>query len=236
MALALRNGTAIQDIFLRDGRQVENVYNRLGNNLYSRPELPQISSFRSNPAHLLASVTGVANISLSWTVSNTISITIRNSSGTAIHTSTDDIGMVSIATPANDTFWTLEASNAEGTTTSRWNFYRSVEPVITLLTSRITQSVQNGITTVSVQLSCRIRSHPWLLTRISVSPELYGATSSQADRFFRYRTGDVQREGVVAQLHRVVRPEIIGTQTTYRVEATNSLTGTSGSASHTIIW
>ena len=236
MALRLGNGAVVQDVFLGNGAQVDHIYDRHGNILYSRPELPQISSFRSNPAHLLASVITVDNISLSWTVSGATSITIRNSSGAQIHTSTDDIGMFSIPTPPSDTFWTLTATNAEGSVTSRWNFYRSIPPVVSLLTSSITQSNPGGIATVSVELSCRIVSHPWSLTTVGIAPELYGATSHKANRFFQNRVGSSQREGVVAQLRRTIQAANIGQQTTFTVTATNSLTGTSGSASTTITW
>ena len=236
MAILLRDGLSLQDIFLRSGVQVDHVYDRQGIVLYSKPDLPQIHSFRSNPAHLLASVSNVPNISLSWTVTGATSVSIRDFAGGVIYTSTDDIGMHSIPTPASDIHWTLTATNSEGSATSRWEFYRSVNPVVSLLTSQITQSNPGGIATVSVELSCRIVSHPWSLTTVSIAPELYGATSHKANRFFQNRAGTTQREGVVAQLRRTIQPANIGQQTTFTVTAANSLTGTSGSASTTITW
>lgn len=204
--------------------------------VWSRTALPQISDFRANPGNLLASVQNVPNISLSWTVTGATSVTIRDASGTAIHTSTDDIGMVQVATPAADTHWTISAVNAEGTVTSRWDFYRTVAASVSLLTSRITQAIPGGIPTILVDLSCRIESHPWHTTVVSISPELYGARAHSANRFFQNRQGATRREGIVAQLRRVVSPAITGTSTTFRVQAINSLAPPASSATTQINW
>lgn len=204
--------------------------------VWSRSALPQIASFRANPGNLLASVQNVPEIDLSWTVTGATSITIRDAAGTAIHTSTDDIGMHRIATPAADTFWMLSAVNAEGTVTSRWDFYRTVAASVSLLTSRITQAIPGGIPTILVDLSCRIDAHPWSAVTVSISPELYGARAHSANRFFQNRAGATRREGIVAQLRRVVSPAITGTSTTFLVQAINSLAPPVSSQSTTINW
>lgn len=236
MPLRLNDGNAADNVYTSAGGIVDHVYDGQGSVVYSRAVLPQISSFRSNPSSLLASAS-VANIDLSWTVSGATNIVIKDAGGTTIHTSTDAIGMHRIATPAADTHWTIEATNTTGTSTSRWDFYRTTAASVSLLTSQISQTNPGGIATVSVELSCRIRSHPWgNNTVVSISPELYGARAHSANRFFQTRVGAIQREGVVAQLRRVISPDIIGTSTEFTVTALNALAPPASSANITINW
>ena len=237
MALRDRNGNAADNVYTSAGGIVDHVYDWQGSVVYSRSALPQITSFRSNPGSLLASVTNVANIDLSWTVAGADSITIRDAAGTTIHTSTDAIGMYRIATPAADTHWTITATNTTGSSTSRWDFYRTIAAVVSLLTSQISQRNPGGIPTAIVELSCRVVSHPWgNNTVVSISPERYGARAHSANRFFQTRMGATQREGVVAQLRRVVSAESIGTSTTYTVTALNALAPPASSQQITIYW
>ena len=236
MPTRLNDGSVVDNFYTASGGVVDHVYNRIGEVVYSRAALPQITSFRSNPASLLASVTNVAQIDLSWAVTGATNIVLKDAGGTVIHRSTDALGMYRIATPAADTHWTIEATNATGTSTSRWDFYRTTAASVSLLTSQISQINPGGIPTVSVELSCRIESHPWLQTIVSISPELYGARAHSANRFFQARLGALRREGVVAQLRRVVSSDIIGTSTTFRVQAVNALAPTVSSQSITIYW
>ena len=236
MPLHLSTGATVSAAYTGAGAVVDHAYDRLGRSVYSRTALPQISSFRSNPSNLLASVQNVAEIDLSWTVTGATNIVIKDASGATIHTSTADIGMYRVATPAADTHWTLEATNAGGMSTSQWMFYRTIPASVSLLTSRITQAIPGGIPTILVDLSCRIEAHPWHAVTVSVSPELYGARAHSANRFFQNRTGDPRREGIVAQLRRTVSPSITGTSTTYRVQAINSLAPPASSATTQINW
>ena len=237
MPTRLNDGSVVDNFYTASGGVVDHVYNRIGEVVYSRAALPQITSFRSNPASLLASVTNVAQIDLSWAVTGADSISIQDASGTVIHRSTDSLGMFRINTPAADTHWTIEATNATGTSTSRWEFYRTTAASVSLLTSQISQINPGGIPTISVELSCRIESHPWgNNTIVSISPELYGARAHSAQRFFQNRVGAIRREGVVAQLRRIVRPEIIGTYTDFTITALNALAPPASSATLRINW
>ena len=236
MPLHLNNGNTADNVYTSTGGVVDHIYSRTGEVVYSRAALPQITSFRSNPSSLLASVSNVAQISLSWSVSGATNIVVKDAGGTVIHRSTDAIGMHRIATPAADTHWTLEATNSTGTSTSRWDWYRTTAASVSLLQSQISQINPGGIATISVELSCRIESHPWSQTVVSISPERFGARAHSANRFFQTRAGAIRREGVVAQLRRVVSPDIIGTSTVFQVQAINALAPPVSTANITIYW
>ena len=108
--------------------------------LFTRPALPQISSFTVAPEHLRQGVARPSGIVLAGLVTGARTFRVERADGTLIATSGAQWTVA--PAPASDTAYRFVAENREGTVSQLRTFYRSLPVAVTLRSLGSRQSPQ----------------------------------------------------------------------------------------------
>lgn len=159
-----------QTNFYRRTTPQDAIYHR-NQLIYRRPALPEITSFRANPAYISATAT-TPTISLSWATTGATSLTLKKTVNgrttiipiTFTTTSTITLGEISVTREFDDTVYDLTASNTSGMVHQDVTFFNTQTPTVRNLSFLGTQQTPGGTglvyTVYSFSITIAGKPHP----------------------------------------------------------------------------
>lgn len=206
--------------------------------VWHRGTLPAISSFSSGPAHVPAGSSPVTSITVGWTVSGSPTRVRVLQAGSEIANRTATAAVVtdnvSVTLPAADAAFRIEATNAEGTATDGFVFYRTRPASIgSWFCNYQGQRLAGAVVLHRWRCDATITMHPWDPEGVTVSPEhpSTGPRSSSIQHDLARASGDTRTASVTVSRQTTGQPV---PRERFTLSATNPVTGQSTTATATI--